>query len=205
MPDSDQVHFPHPTKKEVYWQYLKDRSTEESKQEEHAAVTYSHFMSTWKKARPMYKLRRLMRFTKCDTCTTLRETIRVSASVTVKDEARRKLQEHKDMYNKEKDAYYSRRAFARKNPDQAMSIIMDGSDMGSYGIPYFHENSKAQTGWKMRVGLMGVIVHGIHAACYLYHKHWSNDSNLAIEVIHRTLASIDNLPPLMYLQVVDVL
>ena len=203
MPDSADIHLPHASKKEVYWQFLVDHNEEQSKlpeQERKHGLSYNYFLKCWKNNRFNIKLRKQMRFAKCDTCVTNRETIRHSMSVTEKQQARDVLKAHYALVKKERHTYYAKRALAIKHPELYLSMIIDGSDMANYGLPYFHVNTKAQTGWKMRFGLMGVIVHGIAARAYMYHKHWSNDSNLTIEVIHRTLSTLQTLPPTLYLQ-----
>ena len=69
-----------------------------------------------------------------------------------------------------------------------MSIIIDGSDMATYGLPYFCRVSKdTTTGYKMLMKLIGVIVHGVGVYVFLVHKNWAADPNLTIEIIHQVL------------------
>ena len=63
--------------------------------------------------------------------------------------------------------------------------------MGLYGLPYFCRKSKETTiGFKMRMQLIGCIVHGIGSYVFIMHKNWPADPNLTIEVIHRVLSFI---------------
>ena len=164
-------------------------------------VYYKHFIAVWKKYRLHIKIRRQIRFARCDICCDNRDTIRYSMSSEVKNEARKVLHLHYEYVKKERNMYYSKRNEAKNDPSNYLSMIIDGSDMANYGVPYFHANSKACKGWKMRVGLIGVLIHGIGSRCFMFHKHWSNDSNLTIEVLHRTLNTLRNIPPVLYLQV----
>ena len=77
--------------------------------------------------------------------------------------------------------------------------------MANYGIPYFSTNSKASVGFKMRIGFTGVLIHGIGSRVFLHHKHWPNDPNMTIEVLHRTLSSLNSIPPILYLQVLFII
>lgn len=60
-----------------------------------------------------------------------------------------------------KHGYYGRRHIARVQPESSLSIIIDGSDNGEYGLPYFHVKTKGTSkGFKLKIKLVGVLVHG---------------------------------------------
>jgi hypothetical protein len=204
MPDSNEIHLPHASKKEVFWQFERDRRSSERINRsisEVESISYKHFLVTWKKYMAHVKLRRQMRFTKCSICVDKKELIRYSMSSRIKDEAKAELRKHYELVKMERSVYYQKRENAKSEPNKYLSIIVDGSDMANYGLPYFSMNSKASVGYKMRIGLTGVLIHGIGSRVYLHHKHWPNDPNMTIEVLHRSLSSLNSLPPTFYLQV----
>lgn len=60
-----------------------------------------------------------------------------------------------------KHGYYGRRHLARVHPDSRLSMIVDGSDNGEYGLPYFHIKTKETSkGFKLKTKLIGVLTHG---------------------------------------------
>ena len=60
-----------------------------------------------------------------------------------------------------KNGYYGRRAMAKLDPANSLSIIIDGSDNGEYGFPYFYVKTKETSkGFKMKTKLIGALVHG---------------------------------------------
>lgn len=64
--------------------------------------------------------------------------------------------------------------------------------MGLYGLPYFcHKSKDTVVGYKMKMRLIGVIVHGIGSYVFVIHKHWPPDPNLTIEVLHRVFSFLN--------------
>lgn len=87
--------------------------------------------------------------------------------------------------------YYTKRGLAKSQPDKYMSIIIDGSDMAMYGLPFFSRISKETvTGYKMLMKLVAVIVHGVGVYVFLVHKNWAPDPNLTIEIMHRVFSYV---------------
>ena len=48
----------------------------------------------------------------------------------------------REFIKNERNIYYFKRESAKTEPDKYLSIIVDGSDMANYGLPYFSTNSK---------------------------------------------------------------
>ena len=182
MPDVNEVHLPHGSKKELYYNFLSDTRTLHNDFE----CAYSYFMQIWKLLFSHVKLRKHSRFTLCDECVKFKEKINSTLGTSEKNILREEYYKHKSYIKKEKYAYYTKRYMSTTYPDKYVSLILDGSDMANYGLPFFYLKTKETTkGYKMQIKLIGVIVHGIGAYAFLVHKHWTSDPNLTIEVLHR--------------------
>lgn len=98
-------------------------------------------MQTWS-ANPelqKIKIRKHMRFAKCDVCVMLREA-RQSRNAEKIQYLKDLEQRHVLFIQAEKGEYYSRRSMAEEfgKPDECVSLIIDGADQSNYHIPYFH-------------------------------------------------------------------
>jgi hypothetical protein len=148
-----------------------------------------------------------MRFAKCDDCVYYRTAI---SNVMLRDEKQRQelraeFADHLQLVKREREYYHSKRREAVEHPDRVLSLILDGADQGSYGLPYFPEITKTtSSAFKQRYHLIGVLAHGIGAWVYTMSDKWRADSNLTIEVLQRVLTSIEEkrgkLPRKLYLQ-----
>jgi hypothetical protein len=83
-----------------------------------------------------------------------------------------------------------------------MSIIIDGMDQAKTTLPHFvHASKFTSTMWRLRVHLVGVIVHGVGVYGFFDLFEFSHSTNLTLSVlmnifyIHR-----DSLPDTLYLQ-----
>jgi len=96
----------------------------------------SLFMTRWRSHHPHIKLRRSTRFAKCDTCVTLRECIQDrTGRGTVQEVAAARVEHsaHLRDIRTERQCYHEKRKEAVERPQDALSIILDGADQGSYG------------------------------------------------------------------------
>jgi hypothetical protein len=105
----------------------------------------------------------------------------------------------------ERAGYYARRAYAKSNPDKALSIIMDATSQAEWNLPHFSEATKASSkANKLGTHLVGAHVHGICSFLYGMFDDLPHDSNLTVEVLHRTLCNLERmghqLPPRLDLQ-----
>ena len=86
-----------------------------------------------------------------------------------------------------------------------LSMILDGMGQKKTSIPYCFQKTKALADLvPYKTAVIGVIVHGFEARAYLVEPFWKHDSDLAIEIICRTLQRIleagHPLAPVLYLQ-----
>ena len=182
MPDVDEIHLPHGNKKELYFNFIADTRVFIP----NFTCAYNYFVQVWKAIFPKVKLRKHSRFTLCDDCVKFKEQINSSMSESNKKIIRDEYYKHKSFIKMEKYSYYTKRYMATTYPNKCVSIIIDGSDMANYGLPFFYLKTKETIkGYKMQIKLIGVIVHGVGSFAFLVHKNWPSDPNLTIEVLHR--------------------
>jgi len=79
---------------------------------------------------------------------------------------------HVELIHLGRASYHHRIAHAKNNPEEAMSVVIDGADQAAYGIPHFPEKCKdTDKGHKLRHKVYGVKVHGNWTAFYVYGGH----------------------------------
>ena len=82
-----------------------------------------------------------------------------------------------------------------------MSLIIDGMDQSKTQIPHFVNASKYTASlWKLRVYLVGVIVHGIMSMAFFDLFEYSHSTNLTLSVIMGLYMMRESLPDVLYLQ-----
>ena len=87
-----------------------------------------------------------------------------------------------DRYNYECRIYQ-----AKEYPTFVMDIVIDGSDNGQYGFPYFAEKTKeTDKGWKLKTKLYAALVHGWGVCCYCFNAHYPGGTNVTGNVLHHT-------------------
>lgn len=61
------------------------------------------------------------------------------------------------------------------NPEDLLTIAIDGSDQSSYAMPYFLQETKETVkGWKMRMKLIGALVTGRMCMFYTIGSNWES-------------------------------
>ena len=168
------------------------------------AVSFKHFLRVWNNTHPNIKLRKFSRFTKCTTCIGLKEKINSTLDNNRRLRYKKQYKIHIDFVKKQRLFYYNKRNSAKNNKD-CLSIIIDGSDMANYGIPYFFDITKdSSSGLKIPMKLYGAIVHGINTFAYVLNKNWGGDSNTIVNIIHHIINVLrrDELKKTLYLQVI---
>ena len=105
-------------------------------------------------------------------------------------------------FSTERRKYYKHVEKARRNPEQYMSVIIDGMDQSKTFVPHFVRVSKLVSSiWKLRTHVTGAIVHGQGTYAFFDNFEWPHSSNLTINVLLSVLQiHKDSLPPVLYLQ-----
>ena len=154
-----------------------------------------------------------MRFAQCTFCITKQEEINDNTNKLAKNRLQNELKEHVEQQYADRNIYAGIKSKAQKYRTTCLSIAIDGSDMASYGLPYYYKKTKStDKGFKIPIKLTGVIIHGWGHSIYTFPCNIPTGANLTIECIHRTIvcmkeryASIENspLPDVLFIQVIS--
>ena len=169
-------------------------------------AAYSYFCNIWKTNEVCKKIiiRKWIPFTKCDTCTKLREELK-TRDRDKKIKIMAKVRDHIAFVKRERSFYYGNKARARKHKPNCLSMIIDGADQSNHQMPHFAcKSHKTDAAWKMKLHLLGALVHGVGTWTYTVPSHIAQGNNVTIQVLWQTLVDIKRkkgkLPPILYLQ-----
>ena len=173
-----------------------------------SVASLSHFRAQWKDDKTLYrrlKLRKWLPFAKCDTCVDLRKKIVSTRSDDLLTKLRQTLGDHLKFIRRERMAYAMKRQRAIHQPREFMSMIIDGADQSKFGHPHSAEKThSSDSAWKLKMHLLGVLVHGIGSYAYTCPSHVAQGHNVTIQALWDTLVHIKKkqgwLPPVLYLQ-----
>ena len=204
MPDQPIFQLAAPLKKDVYAWYLADT---ERLPTIYPTVSQSFFMLTWRGSVPEVRLRRVLRFTKCKTCETLREERwDRSSSQVQRDEAKEGLTVHYKFIKGERGYALTKAHRAVISPRNVLSMAQDGTSQLPNGVPQFSQalHGQEQANNRLHHHLTLTMVHGMGTKCYITRDNVFSDPNLTIECLQRTLDWVESvrggLPPMLYLQ-----
>jgi hypothetical protein len=218
-PTSDLVLLPFRDRQSVYEVYAEEMSTAlqdgdfdwlDSFCPPGKICTPKYFKRVWRHDNPLVKrikLRKWLKFAKCDTCVDLRQQSRDAKSTVEREKVRLLEQEHWAFVKLERQSYWDRRDLGRNQLHRAqhLSLIIDAADQAAYASPYFYERSHAsQAAWRLPMHLIAAISHGRKTFGYSFLENIKHGNNLTIEVLHRvlldTLQTEGRLPAHLLLQ-----
>jgi hypothetical protein len=189
MPTTGKRILEHPTKKRAI-EYVRALMLRKGILPE-AVPSPSYCLKVWRETKELKEnvmARRTVPFATCETCFDHDESIRATKDPKQKVALFEKKREHKAFINGEKDSYYSRITKAVMNPEQCMSVIIDGADQKNNELPHHAKEGKATSGlWKLPVHNMGALSHGRQAFSFLCTDSMKQGTNATIEVLHRVL------------------
>ena len=204
MPDSPVYQLAAPMKKDVYQWYKDDHARLPNL---YPTVHSSYFMKTWRNHVPEVRLRRVLRFTKCKDCESLREKRwDRTASQEERDKALSDLQTHYRFVKGERGYALTKAHRGVINPKNVLSIAQDGTSQLPNGIPQFAQalHGQEQAHNRMHHHMTLTMVHGMGTKCYVTRDNIAGDPNLSVECLQRTLQWVEDvrgeLPPTLYLQ-----
>ena len=204
MPDSRNVHIPYPTVQAVWDLYAEDHKTDvaaddsgasdtdgEEKSEGSLKVSRSYFLRVWRDQRASIKLQGGSPFALCVTCEELDDLERKQKNNPVRrDAAIRDKKEHIALVKAERQAYYDNRTDACKDKEKFLSLIVDGADQSSFGLPHFYRKTKDTSGIKIPTKLYGVIAHGRGSYAFTVPPNAPTGVNLTVEIVHRVFQHV---------------
>ena len=202
-PDNDYTYLPYANRTAVYDLYKSECEFRGIRR----IPKLRYFLSMWsvEPALRYIRIRKYLRFAKCDTCVDFRARRDSTRDRGTRDEIKKEEVTHHYFVTGERDSYYKRAGLGDSDPTKYFSVIIDGSDNSQYWSPYFRERtSSTQSAWKVGLHVMGAIVHGRRAYAYTILDTCPLGSNVTIDVLHRVMkAELDRtgtLPKTMYLQ-----
>jgi hypothetical protein len=169
QPDSNLVLLPFSSRSAVFKLYDDDCKAVEnlSSSEPLAQCTSSWFKSVWRSssATNMIRLRRHLRFSKCDVCVSIRKRKAKTQDPDELKAIRMEERNHHVFVMSERMTYYNRRKTACDKPQSALSLIIDGADWQQYHLPFYTENchsSGPHTHWHTHTHTHTTHTHTTH-------------------------------------------
>ena len=203
MPDNNERHLPYFRKKDVFEQFLKDFSVLNNGKD---PPRRHYFLRTWKRCCPYIKIRKRHRFAICTQCEELRMAIRSAVEKRQPTEIlRAQKRSHNEFIRRERREYRKKCERAILQPYEYCSIVIDGADQSTFGLPHFTVVTKTARGHSLKVKLVGLLQHKNPNVLRLYtmtEEHQSG-ANHIVETIHRFLVDSSNentLAPTLFIQ-----
>ena len=206
MPDDGTFICHHPTRQELYNQYILDARDDTSGTLYKCHVDY--FLATLRDSFQEIRMRKHCRFAKCDFCGEWKGKMHdQSVGAALRAEARARYTAHVEWAHiRERGFYHSKRLQADKEPDKYMSIALDGTDQFPYGFPHFRQKQKNDgTGLRVKVHTQIAMVHGRPPMVFVATEDILGDPNLTIECLNRVFKREEQqrpngLPETLYLE-----
>ena len=128
-------------------------------------------------------VRRWLPFAKCDVCVTNREAASKTRDGDTRAQLALALSAHLQFVERERMSYYMRRLQGIYQPKEFLSMIVDGADQSDHDLPHQpHKSHAADQAWRLKMHLMGVLVHGVGAYAYTCPAHIAQGNNVTIQV-----------------------
>ena len=200
-PNSGEIHLEMQDKKDVYKEYRADFDKVIEFEE---VVSYSYFLKLWDTMFKHVKIREYKSVTgKCHFCAVLTELRAKSKKKIIKQRITDMHALHRVTYMMERQAYYQNVRRSIEDPDNYMSIILDGMSQNHTVLPYIANMKQFPSPLAMH--LQGVIEHGQTFTMYRTYENLRGGCNLAIHCILRQLEKrieyYGHLPPTIYIQI----
>ena len=145
------------------------------------------------------------RFSNCNICWEFKNYRQSAPDEVTKEKVSRRYQLHLDMILEERMEYSHGREVAMNEPDQYLSLIIDGMDQNTIWVPKFKQSVKGIESRYMKTHLCGVLVHGVGLYCHVWidahHKHNSNQvATSIIKVLNDVKQQCGKLPSYLCIQ-----
>lgn len=207
MPHRSFSNLPMYNKAQVYQFYIMWYNAHDPMRFSRSPPSISTFYSVWKQHVPDVKLMKNIGFEKCAECVFYGEQrakymLNPTKLREIKDASR---QHYVDVAS-ERRGYELRKLQSCREPKHYLSLVIDGADQSSYGLPHFLQKSKEDKGHKIAVKIVGVLMHGVENDLYLFSmvEGFETGANHVIESLHRALdrkkRKLGMLPPTLFVQ-----
>ncbi|XP_071500356.1 uncharacterized protein [Diadema antillarum] len=198
LPAQERIHLPSCLTRATMYNLMREELEEHGEE----VCSKAHFLRIWRKEMSHVSIPKVNRFSKCDVCTQLKQSIERANEKEERQALHQQREEHLTQQKTERLKYYKHAQKARKYPEKYISIIIDGMDQKSTSIPRFYRMSKSlSAAWRLPSHITGTIVHGRGQHMFVDTKEYPHDSNLTstilLQVLHRYATT---LPDTLYLQ-----
>ncbi|XP_006815072.2 uncharacterized protein LOC102804474 [Saccoglossus kowalevskii] len=174
---------------------------------ENGIICYDHFTRVWKMHLPEFKICKKSGFAKCTICTNLKELYEKATTNFEREKINGLLKLHMDQVEKERKRYHYHREKAEKEPEELLTIIIDGMDQNKTDLPHLMTEDKATSNLlKLRTHITGSIVHtGVTSGkipfAHIDVNQIPHDSNLTMNILLDVLSEVKtHLAKVLYLQ-----
>lgn len=165
-----------------------------------------YFYRIWKRNCTEIRTHRNHGFTICSRCEQIRAMIAKNLrNEKVLEPLRQEHKSHIEMMTEERREYGTRQELAVECPARYCSLIVDGADQKSYGLPHFLFGTKSDKGHKIKVRCVDVLEHRREKCLSLFTmtEEFESGANNVIESIQRVLnkrKTDRKLPPVLFVQ-----
>ena len=202
LPTKPHKHLPLMSKKQVFQRFENFNRNKEGRE----TPSLSYWFDVWKKFCSDIKTHRRHGFTVCDICENIRAGFEEAENERVEAVLRKEIAAHYEFVEIERRDYEYRRDLSKRHPEKYLSLIVDGADQTSYGLPHFVFGTKEDRGEKMQMKIVGVLEHEMHKQLTLLTltDDFESGANHVIEALHRVLGRTKSkrgkLPPVFFVQ-----
>ena len=195
--------IPHLKKNEVFKEYISDCKLFPGLYSE---CDESYFYKQWRNFYPNVKLRKYLKFAKCEVCVNCREIKKDPTSTAAQKQAACvKQTNHLTWVKKERAGELARQQRAVYCPKDVLTITQDATDFPFVaGIPSLMDKTKTDGEVRIKPTIMVTLSHGDGVFVWPALPHIAKDPNFTIECIQRTLKHVESsrgtLPPKLHIQ-----
>ena len=202
MPTKDEFHLPN----YMLWKDICRDLNIYLMEHNQRQITISYFYRLHKKYFPKVKAPKYTRLGKCDTCVQLKEAKTIEKDPKRQKELHGQLLEHNRKQMQERFEYKSRCIQAEQQPDQYLSIIVDGMTITKIPLKMPMPKGASQQE-RLKLHIHGLIDHS-HKIRRMYGSldHWNHGSDFVVSILATYLNNLKaihqgNWPRTLYLQV----
>jgi hypothetical protein len=169
------------------------------------ALDRKQWRAVWKEHWSHVVVNKYSPFATCEECAKFVRALQEKLSMAERAKLRAVQDQHIAFVRAERHTYHETR-FQAKQPENRktmLSMIIDGMDQSKTYLPYVFPLSKALAGLlRLKTHITGVLMHGqlLSRLLFVDFSDIPHDPNLVCHVILQSLLALDQIPPILYLQ-----
>ncbi|KXJ10088.1 Nipped-B-like protein A [Exaiptasia diaphana] len=124
------------------------------------------------------------RFSKCDKCSKIKAELRENLDPKNLETILQDRSDHVQFVRLERQLYLKRGILGHQRPNKYLSIPIDGMDQNKTELPFSTlRYNVLSTAWRLKVHVVGVMIHGRNPIVFLDHQQHAHDSNLTANIL----------------------